>query len=72
MQSLLRLKAVMAATGRSRSAIYQGISEKSFPASIKISARSVAWLESEIAEWQEQRIAQSRQKAKMNDHGGAV
>ncbi|MCB9989227.1 MAG: AlpA family phage regulatory protein [Rhodospirillales bacterium] len=57
-ERFLRLTDVMARTGLSRSAIYLSISEGTFPKNINLSARSVAWLESEIDTWMQDRINQ--------------
>jgi len=51
---LLRLQQVRDLTGLSRSSIYAA---PDFPKPIKISARSVAWIEAEICEWISARIA---------------
>ncbi|RNM01078.1 AlpA family transcriptional regulator [Dickeya undicola] len=48
---LLRLRQVEEKTGLKRSQIYLYMKYGSFPASIKIGPASVAWLESEIDEW---------------------
>ena len=61
--SLIRLSEVIRRTGLSRSSIYAAISRKEFPPSIPLGARSVAWIEKEIAHWIEQRIAIKRQVA---------
>lgn len=65
-QKILRLPAVKEITGYSRSSIYLKVSQGNFPMPISLGARSVGWLESEIAGWIEQRILDSRQK-----NGGA-
>ena len=53
----LKLQAVMALTGLSRSSIYLAINQKSFPPQIPLGARSVVWDEKEILNWMESRIA---------------
>ncbi|MEZ8370552.1 AlpA family transcriptional regulator [Vibrio splendidus] len=53
----LRLKDVIAATGLSRSTIYKFMDEEVFPKTIPLGGRAVAWLDSEIEEWMEQRLA---------------
>lgn len=57
-ETLLRLTDVIKRTGLSRSSIYLSISQGSFPASINLGARSVAWIESEIDQWIQDRINQ--------------
>lgn len=54
---LLRLKQVEQKTGLKRSQIYLYMKEGIFPHSIKIGPASVAWLESEIDEWINLKIA---------------
>lgn len=54
---LLRLRQVEQKTGLKRSQIYLYMKEKRFPLSIKISPASVAWLESEIDEWINRKLA---------------
>ena len=60
MQKILRLPEVKNLTGYSRSAIYLKISQGIFPTPISLGQRAVGWLESEISEWIENRIKQSR------------
>ncbi len=48
---LLRLKQVEMKTGLKRSQVYLYMKNGTFPQSIKIGPASVAWLESEIDEW---------------------
>lgn len=51
----LRRSAVEALTGLSRSAIYDLMTKGQFPRQVKLTARAVAWRESDIAEWLAQR-----------------
>ncbi|MFS2004591.1 helix-turn-helix transcriptional regulator [Duganella sp. CT11-25] len=53
---LIRLKEVLRICGMSRSTLYNNIKERQFPEPIRISTRSVAWLQSEVLEWAELRI----------------
>lgn len=67
--TILRLPAVKARTGLSRSTIYLRISEGSFPAPILLSdgrgaGRAVGWIESEVNDWLAQRIEASRKAAR--------
>lgn len=48
---ILRLKAVLARTGLSRSTMYRKMDKGTFPRNIKISERCAGWRESTIAEW---------------------
>ena len=54
-RQMLRLPAVERLTGLSKSGIYQGMKEGWFPRAVKLASRSVGWLDSEIAEWVEER-----------------
>ncbi len=49
--TILRLPAVMARTGLSRSTIYEQIAKRQFPKPIKLGPRAVGWIESDITEW---------------------
>ncbi|MEH5013186.1 AlpA family transcriptional regulator [Phytobacter diazotrophicus] len=59
-QTLIRLSDVQRRTGYSKAWIYRLISNGKFPASVKIGTRAIAFVESEIDEWVNQRIAESR------------
>lgn len=41
----------MSRTGKSRSAVYQAVKDKTMPAPIKFSRRFTAWTESSIDAW---------------------
>jgi prophage regulatory protein len=56
-RKILRLPQVEEATGESRSTIYKRISEGRFPRPVKLGAKSVGWVEDEIAAYNEARIA---------------
>jgi prophage regulatory protein len=59
-ESILRLPAVRARTGLSRSTIYQRAAKGGFPKPILLGERAVGWIESEVEEWLAARIAASR------------
>ncbi|MDV1655501.1 helix-turn-helix transcriptional regulator [Citrobacter freundii] len=56
----IRLSEVQRRTGYSKAWLYRLMSQKKFPSSVKIGSRSIAFIESEIDEWINQRIAESR------------
>jgi prophage regulatory protein len=60
MSNLIRLPDVISRCAISRSAMYQMIKDGAFPAPIRVQRRAVAWVETEINGWIEQRIAASR------------
>lgn len=62
-QRILRLPEVRQATGLGRSSIYAGMDAGTFPMSVPIGEKAVGWLESEIQNWQETRIAARAAKA---------
>lgn len=49
--TILRLPAVQARTGLSRSSIYAAITAGAFPKQVKLSARAVGFVTSEIDAW---------------------
>jgi prophage regulatory protein len=50
-ETILRLHAVKRQCGMSRTAIYAAIRRGEFPSQVRLSARSVGWLESSIQDW---------------------
>ena len=65
--NILRLPAVKARIGLSRSTIYLRISEGKFPKPIPLGGRAVGWIEAEVNEWLSQQIEISR-KLPMTDN----
>ena len=64
MTNILRLPAVKARTGLSRSTIYLRISEGRFPKPVSLGGCAVGWVEAEITEWLNQQIEASRKAAR--------
>jgi prophage regulatory protein len=60
---ILRRPAVEALTGLSKPDIYELIAAGSFPRPVKLSAKRVGWLASEIEGWQRQRVAERDRRA---------
>lgn len=58
--SILRLPDVLKRTGLARSTLYLRIAQGLFPKPISLGFRSVGWLESEIDQWIDNLIMQSR------------
>ncbi|MBP6109235.1 MAG: AlpA family phage regulatory protein [Rhodocyclaceae bacterium] len=60
LRTFLRIKQVRAATGMSRSWIYEAIRRGEFPSPIALGARAVAWDSAAISNWQQGRLEQGR------------
>lgn len=60
--AILRRKQVEARTGLSRSTIYARVSDGTFPKPVNIGPRAVGWVESEITDWLNTQVEQSRNK----------
>ena len=56
----LRISAVEALTGLSRTTIYDWSAQGRFPGAVRLSERAVRWIESEVEEWMDERIEQGR------------
>lgn len=54
---LIRLPGVKQETSLSRSSIYAKMADGSFPRSIPLGKRAVAWIEEEVQGWIERQIA---------------
>lgn len=52
MDTILRLPAVKAATGKSRSSIYQGMADGTFPRCVGIGPRAIGWRQGDLETWQ--------------------
>ncbi|MDE9445885.1 AlpA family transcriptional regulator [Xenorhabdus bovienii] len=59
-ENLIRLPEVQRRTGYGKAWIYKLIADNKFPKQVKIGTRSVAFVESEIDGWIDQRISESR------------
>jgi len=57
---ILRLPDVLQRCGLSRSSLYALMTEGQFPKSVKISMRSVGWVESDLDDWVQNRIDMTR------------
>lgn len=57
---ILRLPQVCRVTGLGRSMIYQLEAERRFPCRVRIGARAVGWVESEVQSWLAARIQHHR------------
>ena len=61
-QTLIRMPDAMRRTGYGKAWIYCLISQDKFPKPVKIGSRSIAFVKSDIDEWINQRIAESRKE----------
>ena len=59
-ERFIRLGEVLATCGKSRSSVYAGIKEGTFPPPVKLQGRSSAWLRSEVLRWMQACIEASR------------
>jgi prophage regulatory protein len=57
---VLRLPAVKAKTGLSRSTIYARMAQNTFPAALILGPNTVGWLEADVEAWIEKQIAATR------------
>ncbi|MCD5993846.1 AlpA family phage regulatory protein [Pseudomonas sp. CDFA 602] len=59
----IKRQAVEHITGLSCSEIYRRVAEGAFPKQVALGPKSVVWIESEVCEWMNARIAESREVA---------
>jgi prophage regulatory protein len=60
--TFLRLPEVKKRTGLSRSSIYAGMSDGTFPSNVPLGPQGRGWIDKEIDEWQSQRIAEREER----------
>ena len=60
MPQLLRLPAVLQATGLARSTVYRMVAEHTFPAPVKLAKRAVGWRHDDVRQWTIARPSTSR------------
>jgi prophage regulatory protein len=60
MKQFLRLPQVKQRVGLGRTTIYEKIKVGDFPRPVSLGPQAVAWLSSEVEEWMEERITESR------------
>jgi prophage regulatory protein len=58
--SILRRKQVQARIGLSCATIYAYMAEGNFPKPVKLGPRAVGWIESEVDQWLDAQVKQSR------------
>lgn len=56
---IIRISELKEITGLSRTAIYKKMSEGKFPKNIKLGARAVGWLSSDVDDWITSLIAEN-------------
>lgn len=66
---LLKMRDVMALTSLAKSTIYKYIDIEGFPKQVRLGSGSVAWVEGEVLDWIEAKIAQ--RDAPIREHDSA-
>lgn len=61
----LRLPEVLRRVGLSRSTVYRMVSAGTFPAQVKVTARTSAWPESAVSAWMAERIRSTASGGKL-------
>lgn len=61
-QSFIRLSEVLCRIQLSKAWVYKLIAQEKFPKPVKIGSRAIAFIESEVDDWINQRIEESRKE----------
>ncbi|SFG24287.1 AlpA family phage regulatory protein [Neptunomonas qingdaonensis] len=61
--TIIKLGEVIVRTGLSRSSIYRKINEHLFPSPVSLGHKAVGWVDGEIRQWIEERIAERDRQA---------
>ena len=61
-QTLIRMPETMRRTGYGKAWLYRLINQNKFPKPVKIGSRAIAFVESEVDDWINQRIEESRKE----------
>ncbi|MDO9032878.1 MAG: AlpA family phage regulatory protein [Hydrogenophaga sp.] len=59
----LRRHEVSLLTKMGKSAIYEGMRNRTFPLNVRVAPRTVVWIERDIVAWQQERLKKSRGEA---------
>lgn len=62
-KTLIRMSETMRRTGYGKAWVYKLIAQGKFPKPVKIGSRAIAFVESEVDDWINQRIEDSRKEA---------
>lgn len=57
-RTLITLKIVIERTSLSKTRIYEGVRRGTFPPPVRVSARRRAWVEDEVTDWIDERVAE--------------
>lgn len=63
-KKFIRISTVKEKTGLPKSTIYRKMSEKDFPKQISLGAKMVAWLESDIDKWMDDKVSAANNNCK--------
>lgn len=65
---LMRIREVLQLSGLSRATLYREIKSHAFPAPVKLSLRSVGWLQDDVTQWLQARVSQRGPTYQANSH----